>query len=117
MVLLAAPLLTAAGLPVAGRPPVAGPGHDLHPGAVLLAHGGRTEAQVGGTVKAVDAGRRVVTLSHGPVKAFGWPAMISDLPVAPDVDLAAFQPGAQVSATLSRGGKGTVEVEAMRPAP
>src|SRR5262245_64790482 len=42
--------------------------HLVHEG-----HAGATKAS--GTVDAVDAAKRKVTLSHGAIKSLGWPAM------------------------------------------
>jgi Cu(I)/Ag(I) efflux system periplasmic protein CusF len=53
-----------------------------------------------GTVKKVDAAKRTVNLSHGPIPAINWPAMTMDFGVAPDVDLSAVKPGQEVEFTL-----------------
>jgi Cu/Ag efflux protein CusF len=53
-----------------------------------------------GTVKKVDAAKRTVNLSHGPIPAINWPAMTMDFGVAPDVDLAAVKPGQEVEFSL-----------------
>lgn len=82
-----------------------------------LVHEGHTGAvQASGTVNAVDPVRRTVNLSHGSIKALGWPAMTMDFPVAEDVDLAALKPGMGVSFTLVHGNSGGMNVDAIRPA-
>jgi Cu/Ag efflux protein CusF len=85
--------------------------------AVLLVHGGHggAAAQATGTVNAVDLAQHKVNLSHGPIKALGWPAMTMDFPVGPDVDLAAVKPGMRVNLTLIRGSSGMV-VDSVGPA-
>jgi Cu/Ag efflux protein CusF len=69
-----------------------------------------------GTVNTVDAGRRTVTLTHGPIPAIGWPAMTMDFAVAPGADLSAVQPGAQVMFTLSKGADGVYQIDHVMPA-
>lgn len=56
-----------------------------------------------GSVKKVDAAKRVVNLSHGPIPAISWPAMTMDFAVAPDVDLSAVKAGQNVEFTLVPG--------------
>ena len=105
-----APLVGAAAA-VSPPPPALGGGAVL---PVHEGHGG-TAAQASGTVNAVDAARHTVNLSHGAIKALGWPAMTTDFPVGPDVDLAAVKPGMRVSFTLVRESGGVV-VDTIRPA-
>ena len=86
--------------------------------AILLVHEGHGggAAQASGTVNAVDPARHTVNLSHGSIKALGWPAMTMDFPVGPDVDLAAVKPGMRVTFTLIRGGNGQYQVDTLQPA-
>jgi Cu(I)/Ag(I) efflux system periplasmic protein CusF len=101
---------TAAAAPLAPARPTGGP-------AVLLVHEGHGgAAQATGTVNAVDTARHTVNLSHGAIKALGWPAMTMDFPVGPDVDLAAVKPGMRVNFTLVRGGNGQYQVDTIQPA-
>lgn len=87
------------------------------PESVLLVHEGHTGAvQASGTVNSVDAARHTVNLSHGSIKALGWPAMTMDFPVGDDVDLAAVKPGMRVNFTLVHGNGGGMVVDAIRPA-
>lgn len=86
------------------------------PALVQLIHEGHTgAAQASGTVNAVDTARHTVSLSHGSIKALGWPAMTMDFPVSPDVDLAILKPGMRVNFTLVHGNNGMV-VDSIRPA-
>ena len=89
-----------------------------NPATVLLMHEGHGggAAQASGTVNAVDPARHTVNLSHGAIKALGWPAMTMDFPVGPDVDLAAVKPGMRVTFTLIRGGNGQYQVDTLQPA-
>ncbi|MSP49016.1 MAG: copper-binding protein [Alphaproteobacteria bacterium] len=56
-----------------------------------------------GTVRKVDAEKRIVNLSHGPIPAVRWPAMTMDFAVAPGVDLTGVRPGQTVDFTLAPG--------------
>jgi Cu(I)/Ag(I) efflux system protein CusF len=87
------------------------------PVSVQLAHEGHTGAvQASGTVNAVDPARHTVNLSHGSIRALGWPAMTMDFPVGADVDLDALKPGMRVNFTLVHGSGGGMVVDAIRPA-
>jgi Cu(I)/Ag(I) efflux system periplasmic protein CusF len=70
-----------------------------------------------GTVKKVDAAKRVVNLSHGPIAAIDWPAMTMEFAVAPDVNLSAVKPGQEVEFTLApkAGAKGEYTVTGVKP--
>ena len=57
-----------------------------------------------GTIKKVDAAKRIVNLSHGPIPAVNWPAMTMDFAVAPEVDLSALKPGQQVEFKMKGSG-------------
>lgn len=82
----------------------------------LLVHEGHAGAvQAMGTVNSVDAAKHTVNLSHGSIRALGWPAMTMDFPVSPEVNLGALRPGMQVSFTLVHGTAGMV-VDTIRPA-
>jgi Cu/Ag efflux protein CusF len=70
-----------------------------------------------GKVNSIDAGRRVVNLSHGPVAALGWPAMTMNFPVAQSVNLASVKEGGQVTFTLGKGENGKYAIDSLRPAP
>ena len=86
------------------------------PAALRLVHEGHGgAAQASGTVNAVDPARHTVNLSHGSIKALGWPAMTMDFPVGPDVDLAALKPGMWVNFTLVHGSGGGMVVDTIRP--
>ncbi len=85
------------------------------PALVQLIHEGHTgAAQASGTINAVDTAHHTVNLSHGSIKALGWPAMTMDFPASPDVDLATLKPGMRVNFTLVHGNSGMV-VDSIRP--
>ena len=73
-------------------------------------------ADAKGTVTAVDAGQRKVTLDHEPIPAIGWPAMKMEFTVAQSVDLSKVKPGAKVQFTLN-GSKGSYTVQSLTPMP
>ncbi|QKT03938.1 copper-binding protein [Ectothiorhodospiraceae bacterium 2226] len=58
----------------------------MHEGEMPMHGGGR--ATVEGTLQAVDREAGLVTVVHGPVPEFDWPAMTMDFPVA---DMAVFE--------------------------
>ncbi|MDG3439180.1 copper-binding protein [Nitrospirillum amazonense] len=81
-------------------------------------HSGKTpdKTPVGtGTVNTVDATRRTVTLTHGPITALNWPGMTMDFPVAPGIDLVGLRPGAQVMFTLGRSSAGAYWIDHVMP--
>lgn len=109
---LLATTITTQAVPLRVAPPTWQP----TPASLQLAHEGHSgAAQANGTVNAVDAVRHMVNLSHGSVKALGWPAMTMDFPVSPEVSLAALKPGMRVNFTLVRTGGGMV-VDTIQPA-
>ena len=57
-----------------------------------------------GTVRSIDAAKRVVNLSHDPIPAIGWPQMTMDFTVGPQVDLSTVKPGQAVEFTLVPAG-------------
>lgn len=59
-----------------------------------------------GTVKAVKADARVLTLDHEPIEALGWPAMVMDLDVGTAVDLEGLAVGDRIHFTLEQGEDG-----------
>jgi len=61
-------------------------------------------AAVTGTVTAINAAGRKVTLDHGPIPEINWPAMKMEFPVAPSVDLSKVKTGDKVRFTLSGSG-------------
>ena len=69
-----------------------------------------------GTVKKVDAAKRTLNLSHGPIPAVNWPAMTMDFAVAPDVDLSALKPGQQVEFKMKGSGM-TYTITEVKPKP
>lgn len=68
-----------------------------------------------GSVKRVDAAKRVVNLSHGAIPAISWPAMTMDFAVAPGVDLTAVKPGQNVEFTLVPGQGRDYVISAIKP--
>lgn len=85
--------------------------HDHH-GTATPSGASQPAAVTGtGTVRKVDAAKRLVTLDHAPLPALGWPAMVMDFKVAAAVDLAAIAAGQPVEFTLD----GTQTITALRP--
>jgi len=63
-----------------------------------------TTASATGTVTAVNAARRKVTLDHGPIAEIKWPAMKMEFATAPSVELSKVKVGDKVHFTLSGSG-------------
>ncbi|HEY0834240.1 MAG TPA: copper-binding protein [Azospirillum sp.] len=79
-------------------------GHDHH---------GTSADQTAGTtgkVNAVDAAKRTVNLSHGPIPALGWAAMTMEFGVAPAVNLGSLKPGDTVRFTVVKDAKGVYQI-------
>lgn len=78
-------------------------------GAMLTA---QTEKAAGqGKVNAIDAAKRKLNITHGPIAALNWPAMTMDFGVIPGVDLSALKPGSKISFTLIRGADGMFVID------
>jgi Cu(I)/Ag(I) efflux system periplasmic protein CusF len=97
-----------AGAAPAIRLPASSLRHVVHEG-----HAGATEAS--GTVDAVDAAKRTITVSHGAIKSLGWPAMTMDFAVSEGIDLSAIKAGTNVNFTLVRRADGQWTVDTLKP--
>ena len=75
-----------------------------------------TTASGTGTVTAVNATSRKVTLDHGPIPAIKWGKMKMEFATAPSVDLSKIKVGDKVDFTLSGSGS-TYTVQSISPAP
>jgi len=69
-----------------------------------------------GTVTAVNATTRKVTLDHGPIPAIKWPAMKMEFSTAQSVDLSKIKTGDKVQFKLNGSGS-TYTVQSISPAP
>ena len=74
-----------------------------------------TTASGTGTVTAVDAATRKVTLDHGPIPEIKWGRMKMEFATAPSVDLSKIKVGDKVQFTLSGSGS-TYTVQSISPA-
>jgi Cu(I)/Ag(I) efflux system periplasmic protein CusF len=74
-----------------------------------------TTASGTGTVIAVNAASRKVTLDHGPIPAIKWGAMKMEFATAPSVDLSKIKAGDKVQFMLSGSGS-TYTVQSNSPA-
>jgi Cu/Ag efflux protein CusF len=75
----------------------------------------QTTASGTGTVVAVNAANKKVTLDHGPMPALKWPAMKMEFAAAPSVDLSKVKVGDKVNFTLSGSGN-SYTVQSVSPA-
>ncbi|MGB8273709.1 MAG: efflux RND transporter periplasmic adaptor subunit [Alphaproteobacteria bacterium] len=87
-----------------------------HTGAQVAAESEAPEAEATGTVVKVDETARMVTISHSPITAIGWPAMTMGFLAAPDVSLAKVKAGAKVDFRLRQKPDGSFEIIAVSPA-
>ena len=69
-----------------------------------------------GTVTAVNAASRKITLDHAPIPEIKWPAMKMDFAVAPTVDLSKVKTGDKVRFTLTGSGS-SYTVQSINPSP
>lgn len=67
-----------------------------------------------GTVTAVMADHRMLTIEHGAIEALGWPAMTMDFNVAEGVDLAALKVGRRIRFTLVPGEQGAYRINSVQ---
>ena len=68
-----------------------------------------------GTINAVDASKRKLNITHGPVAALNWPGMTMDFSVAPGIDISALKAGAKIFFTLGRDENGQYMIDEIRP--
>jgi Cu/Ag efflux protein CusF len=87
-----------------------------HSNGMQMVHEGHNDAHGTGTVNAIDTDHHKVTISHHPIPAIGWPAMVMEFGVAPSVDLGAIKPGMPVTFTIEQGKDGMYQVQAIAPA-
>ncbi|TVR99677.1 MAG: efflux RND transporter periplasmic adaptor subunit [Rhodospirillales bacterium] len=69
-----------------------------------------------GKVVAVEEDRRVVTLDHAPVPELGWPRMVMDFRVGPDIPMDAFRVGDDIAFGFVQTPEGRYEIGDVRPA-
>lgn len=69
-----------------------------------------------GTVTALNAAGRKVTLEHGPMPELNWPAMKMEFGVAGGVDLSKVKAGDKVRFSVT-GSSSTHTIQSMSPAP
>ena len=73
-------------------------------------------AQASGVINGINSEQRKINLSHGPIKAFGWPAMTMDFAVDPSVDLGGLKPGMKVDFSVTKAADGSAVVATVTPA-
>jgi Cu(I)/Ag(I) efflux system protein CusF len=69
-----------------------------------------------GTVAALNAANRKVTLDHAPMPEINWPAMKMEFPVAASVDLSKFKTGDKVRFSVTGSGS-NYTVQSIAPSP
>ncbi|MGE3279978.1 MAG: copper-binding protein [Alphaproteobacteria bacterium] len=95
--------------PAASGNPIAQQGMGMTHGGSAQSPGQPQTAKGSGVVKSVDAAKRRVNLSHGPIPAINWPAMTMEFDVAPGVDLGGIRAEQPVEFTL-QGAAGTYTI-------
>jgi Cu(I)/Ag(I) efflux system periplasmic protein CusF len=76
----------------------------------------QTTATASGTITAVNATAKKVTIDHGPIPEIKWPPMKMEFAAAPSVDLGKVKTGDKVRFTLSGSGS-TYTVQSISPGP
>jgi Cu/Ag efflux protein CusF len=114
------PLASVIGFASMIAPTLAGPVATMKPhpsgGSFRLAHAGHHQAaQARGTVNSIDSGQHKINVSHEAIKAFGLPAMTSDLAVNPSIDLAVVKPGMQIAFSLIKAEDGSFLIDSIAP--
>jgi Cu(I)/Ag(I) efflux system protein CusF len=82
----------------------------------LIHVGHHHAAQASGVINSVNPEQHKINLSHGPIQAFGWPAMTMDFAVDPSIDLSALKAGMKVDFSVAKSADGSAIVEAAKPA-
>jgi membrane fusion protein, copper/silver efflux system len=68
-----------------------------------------------GTIVAIEADRRVVTLDHAPVPELGWPRMVMDFRIGADVAIESLQVDDAISFGFVQTPDGRYEIRDVRP--
>jgi Cu(I)/Ag(I) efflux system membrane fusion protein len=71
-------------------------------------------AETEATINGVDAAKRTINVSHGPIPAIGWPPMTMDFGLAKGIDVSALEPG-EVTLGIGRDAAGTFIAVAVTP--
>lgn len=72
-------------------------------------------AQGVGVVLAVKPETKLVTISHKPIPALGWPATTMDFAMGPGLDAAAFPVASTIEFDLAKGEGATYFISAVKP--
>ena len=90
--------------------------HGATPATAPVQKAAEQPAASTGKVNRVEAGKKVVNLTHGPIPALGWPAMTMDFGVTPAVDLSGVKVGDTVAFTVGKDAKGMYLIDSIKPA-
>jgi len=80
---------------------------------IRLEERGARTAFASGRVEAVDAERKRIRISHGPIDELGWPSMTMEFDTLPGVDLSAVHEGQEVRFQLKQEHAGEYAVESI----
>jgi Cu(I)/Ag(I) efflux system membrane fusion protein len=72
---------------------------------------------VDGEVTSVATDKKMLTIKHQPVDAWGWSVMTMDFPVAEGVDIRQFQKDQQVQVLVLKNESGSIEIIDVRKEP
>lgn len=94
------------------------PANATAPVSVANHHGHQPAAPPGaavghGTIEAIDADRRRITLTHEPMPKIGWPAMTMVFPAQQTIDLSTFRAGDHVDFSLMKSPDGSYRLQSM----
>jgi len=66
-----------------------------------------------GTVTAVMADRRMLTIAHAPIEALGWPEMTMDFTLTERVELEQVKVGSRIHFSMVQGKEGAYHVDSI----
>lgn len=70
-----------------------------------------------GVINAVEAGSRILNVTHVPIPELNWPVMTMDFPVAEGVKLDELKPDGKARFRIREGKDGRYEIDAISPSP
>lgn len=91
------------------------PSSGAAPGVIRLLLAQAEQPTGEGTLNTIDAARRKLNITHGPVAALNWPGMTMDFAVGPSVDLTSLKAGSKIKFTLIRGADGLFVIDQIKP--
>jgi Cu(I)/Ag(I) efflux system membrane fusion protein len=73
-------------------------------------------AETKATIKAIDGQKRILTVSHGPIPALGWPPMTMDFALTKGIDLKDLHDDQSITISIGRDDSGAFVILSLKPA-